>query len=139
MIIQQQIQEAVRSRNGLTAAQSDLQSGWAHGLQIIQRASANARYFQSAGPQVPVDVSWAMPRSGCIDFYGRFQNQAIRVTNAATRLQYFTPTGGSSVGVDPSGCSVERQTRSFKNVHRVRALLEGQKLWTSKSERREAQ
>jgi iron(III) transport system substrate-binding protein len=134
MIIQQQIQEAVRSRNRLTAEQSDLQSGWAHGLQIIQRASANARYFASAGPQVPVDVSLGDAAIGmCIDFYGRFQNQAIRVTNAATRLQYFTPTGGSSVGVDPIGLFRGAPNPEASKMFIEFVLsLEGQKLWDFK-------
>ena len=46
MIIQQQIQEAIRSAKG--PEETCLQIGWALGLQIIQRASANARYFTDA-------------------------------------------------------------------------------------------
>src|SRR4029453_13826309 len=100
MIIQQQIQEAIRSAKG--SEEACLQVGWERGLQIIQRAAANARYFTDAASQVPVDVSLGDAAIGmCIDFYGGFQREATPVGAPPSALQYFTPAGGSSVGVDP--------------------------------------
>jgi iron(III) transport system substrate-binding protein len=134
MIIQQQMQEAIRSAEGSSDEQACLQLGWERGLQIIQRASANARYFTNAGSQVPVDVSLGDAAIGmCIDFYGRFQSEAIRVGDAASRLQYFTPSGGSSVGVDPIGLF-----RGAPNPEAAKMFIEfvlsveGQKLWNFK-------
>ena len=133
MIIQQQIQEAIHC-GGMNRRRASLQLGWARGLQIIQRASANARYFTDAASQVPVDVSLGDAAIGmCIDFYGRFQSEAIRVANTPSRLQYFTPAGGSSVGVDPialfRGAPNPEAAKMF--IEFVLSL-EGQKLWDFK-------
>ena len=132
MIIQQQIQEAIHSAEG--SEEACLQAGWERGLQIIQRASANARYFTGAASQVPVDVSLGDAAIGmCIDFYGRFQSEAIRVGSTPSRLQYFTPAGGSSVGVDPIALF-----RGAPNAEAAKMFiefvlsLEGQKLWNFK-------
>jgi iron(III) transport system substrate-binding protein len=134
MIIQQQIQEAIRSAKGSADEEACLQLGWALGLQLIQRASANARYFTDAASQVPVDVSLGDAAIGmCIDFYGRFQSEAIRVGDTPSRLQYFTPAGGSSVGVDPIAL-----LRGAPNPEAAKMFiefvlsLEGQKLWDFK-------
>ena len=134
MIIQQQMQEAIGSAEGSADEGTSLQLGWERGLQIIQRASANARYFTNAGSQVPVDVSLGDAAIGmCIDFYGRFQSEAIRVGDTPSRLQYFTPSGGSSVGVDPialfRGAPNPEAAKMF--IEFVLSL-EGQKLWNFK-------
>jgi hypothetical protein len=66
----------------------------------------------------------------CIDFYGRFQSEAVRLSNGDSRLQYFTPKGGSSVGVDPIG-----MLRGAPHPDLASAFIEfvlsteGQKLW----------
>jgi iron(III) transport system substrate-binding protein len=132
MIIQQQMQEVMRSAN--ESEETSLQQGWARGLQIIQRASANARYFSNAASQVPVDVSLGDAAIGmCIDFYGRLQSEEIRVPNTPSRLQYFTPAGGSAVGVDPIALF-----RGAPNAQAAKMFiefvlsLEGQKLWDFK-------
>ena len=134
MIIQQQIQEAFLEASGSPNEETCLQLGWARGLQIIQRASANARYFTNAASQVPVDVSLGDAAIGmCIDFYGRFQSEAIRVEDSRSRLQYFTPAGGSAVGVDPIALF-----RGAPNAEAAKMFiefvlsLEGQKLWDFK-------
>jgi iron(III) transport system substrate-binding protein len=132
MIIQQQMQEAMRSAN--ESEKNSLQLGWARGLQIIQRASANARYFTNAASQVPVDVSMGDAAIGmCIDFYGRFQSEAIRVLNTPSRLQYFTPAGGSAVGVDPIALfRGAPNAQAAKMFIELVLSLEGQKLWNFK-------
>ena len=132
MIIQQQIQEAIRSGEG--SEEACLQVGWERGLQIIQRASANARYFTDAASQVPVDVSLGDAALGmCIDFYGRFQSEAIRIGSMPSRLQYFTPAGGSSVGVDPIALFRGAPNAGAAKMFIEFVLsLEGQKLWNFK-------
>jgi ABC-type Fe3+ transport system substrate-binding protein len=129
MVIQQQMQELVRAAGSENPA--ILAVGWKRGLEIIQAASANARYFTDAAGKVPVDVSLGDAAIGmCIDFYGRFQSEAVRVGNAPSRLQYFTPTGGSSVGVDPIGLLRGAPNRAVAEAFIAFVLSsEGQKLW----------
>jgi iron(III) transport system substrate-binding protein len=132
MIIQQQMQEVMQAAN--ESEDTSLQLGWERGLQIIQRASANARYFTNAASQVPVDVSLGDAAIGmCIDFYGRFQSEAIRVPNSPSRLRYFTPAGGSAVGVDPIALfRGAPNAKAAKMFIEFVLSLEGQKLWDFK-------
>ncbi len=128
MIIQQQIQERMSKS---ATRETAVANGWLAGLQLIQRASANARYFTDAASKVPVDVAQGDAAIGmCIDFYGRYQSEAVQVGNGHSRLQYFTPSGGSSVGVDPIGL-----LRGAPNPEVAAHFLDfvlsvgGQKLW----------
>lgn len=131
MVIQQQMQQVVG--NG-EATEQALAEGWKRGLQLLFKASANARYFSDAAGKVPLDVSLGDAAIGmCIDFYGRFQSEAVKIGDAPSRLQYFTPVGGSSVGVDPIG-----MLRGAPNPELAREFIafvlsiEGQKLWNFK-------
>jgi ABC-type Fe3+ transport system substrate-binding protein len=132
MIIQQQMQELVRESG--TDDTSTLSIGWTRGLEIIQAASANARYFTDAAPKVPMDVALGDAAIGmCIDFFGRFQSEAVRVGDEPSRLQYFTPVGGSSVGVDPIGLLRGAPHPEVAETFIAFVLsLEGQKLWNFK-------
>ncbi len=101
MIIQQKMQERVAAA-GKGGADKAVADGWLDGLGLIQRISANARFFTDSGAKVPLDVSRGDAAAGmCIDFYGRFQSEAVRRPDGSSRLQYVTPRGGSSLGVDP--------------------------------------
>ncbi len=131
MVIQQQMQQAVGSGE---ATDATLAEGWARGLQLILKASANSRYFADDASKVPVDVALGDAAIGmCIDFYGRYQSEMIRVGDQPSRLQYFTPLGGSSVGVDPigllRGAAHEELAREF--IAFVLSV-DGQKLWNFK-------
>ena len=129
MVIQQQMQELVTQSGSEDPA--ILAIGWARGLEIIQAASANARYFTDAAGKVPMDVSLGDAAIGmCIDFYGRFQSEAVRVGDEPSRLQYFTPVGGSSVGVDPIGLLRGAPNPEVAEEFIAFVLsIEGQKLW----------
>jgi iron(III) transport system substrate-binding protein len=132
MVIQQQMQELVREATSEDPA--ILAVGWKRGLGLIQAASANARYFTDAGSKVPVDVSLGDAAAGmCIDFFGRFQSESVKVGEAPSRLQYFTPAGGSSVGVDPVGLLRGAPNRAVAEEFISFVLsTEGQKLWNFK-------
>ena len=134
MIIQQQMQDVLRSPGHPVDEQEALELGWARGLQVIQRASANTRYFTDSASQVPVDVSVGDAAIGmCIDFYGRFQSEAVQIGDQRSRLQYFTPKGGSSVGVDPIGLFRGAPNATVAKMFIEFVLsLEGQKLWDFK-------
>ncbi len=129
MVIQQQMQELVRESGSEDPA--ILALGWTRGLEIIQQVSANARYFTDAAGKVPIDVSLGDAAIGmCIDFYGRFQSEAVRIGDAPSRLQYFTPVGGSSVGVDPIGLLRGAPHPEVAEAFIAFVLsMEGQKLW----------
>lgn len=132
MVIQQQMQELVRA--GGSDDPMILAIGWKRGLEIIQAASANARYFTDSAPQVPMDVSLGDAAAGmCIDFLGRFQSEAVKIGDKPSRLQYFTPAGGSSVGVDPIGLLRGGPNRAVAEEFVSFVLsTEGQKLWNFK-------
>lgn len=132
MVIQQQMQELVQGAG--SEGDEVLARGWTRGLQIIQAASANARYFTDAASKIPLDVSLGDAAIGmCIDFYGRFQSEAVQVGDKPSRLQYFTPAGGSSVGVDPIGILRGAPNRAAAEEFLAFVLsLEGQKLWNFK-------
>lgn len=132
MLIQQQMQEAVKESG--FADDATLALGWKRGLEIIQAASANARYFTDSAPKIPLDVSLGDAAIGmCIDFYGRFQSEAVRIGASRSRLQYFTPVGGSSVGVDPIALLKGAPNPAAAEEFIAFVLsLEGQKLWNFK-------
>lgn len=132
MVIQQQMQKCVQSAGRVD--DDVLALGWRGGLEIIQAASANARYFTDSAPKIPLDVSLGDAAIGmCIDFYGRFQSEAVKIGDSNSRLQYFTPVGGSSVGVDPIALLRGAPNRAAAEEFIGFVLSEeGQKLWNFK-------
>ena len=132
MVIQQQMQELVQSMG--RSDDAVLALGWKRGLEIIQAASANARYFTDSAPKIPLDVSLGDAAIGmCIDFYGRYQSEAVQIGDSSSRLQYFTPAGGSSVGVDPIALLRGAPNRAAAEEFIAFVLSpEGQKLWNFK-------
>jgi ABC-type Fe3+ transport system substrate-binding protein len=131
-IIQQKMQQRLDAAPG--DEKSAVRAGWFDGLSLIQKITANARFFTDAAPKVPLDVSQGDAAIGmCIDFFGRFQSEAVRLPDGSSRLQYFTPLGGSSVGVDPIA-----MLRGAPNAETARAFIEfvlspeGQKIWNFK-------
>lgn len=76
--------------------------GWAKGLNLIQRISANARYFTDSATKIPHDVAQGDAAAGmCVDFYGRAYNEKLRKADGSSRLQWISPVGGTSMSVDP--------------------------------------
>lgn len=123
MIIQQQMRAAP------TPAE-----GWTRALQLIQRIAANARYFTDSGTKVPLDVGSGDAAAGmCIDFYGRFESEALRRADGTSRLLYLTPAGGSSLGADPIGLlrGAPHPELAHEFIEFVLSL-DGQKLWNWK-------
>jgi len=125
MILQQQIAET--GTGGRQVA-----DGWLRGMGLIQRISANSRYFTDAAPDIPYSVQAGNAAAGmCIDFYGRFESEAVRRADGTSRLQYVTPAGGSSTGADSIG-----MFRGAAHPELAREFMEfvisqeGQKLWS---------
>jgi iron(III) transport system substrate-binding protein len=136
MILQQQMQQLEQTLiaeglEGEALSQQVREQGWLRGLGLIQRISANARYFTDSASKPSIDVSQGDCVAGMsIDFYGRFQEETLVRRGGGNRFGYITPVGGSTVSVDPIG--ILRGAPNHEVAERfVEFVLspEGQSLW----------
>lgn len=136
MVIQQQIHLRLAA---LAATEPDpekreaqaVREGWIAGLRILQLAAANARYFTDSSQKPPIDVAQGDAAAGvCIDFYGRFQEEALGRRENGGRVLFVTPAGGSIYSTDPiallRGAPHPALARAFIDFV---LSMEGQKLW----------
>jgi hypothetical protein len=140
-VIQQRMQARLKE---LKAAQPDapakdleaqaVREGWLQGLQVLQLAGANSRYFTDTSQKPPIDVSTGNCAVGmCIDFYGRGQAEAAQRRGGSDRLGYVSPPGGTVSSVDPIG--VLRGAPHREVAERFIEFVlshEGQRLWNQK-------
>ncbi len=113
-----------------------VEAGWISGLQLLQRAGANARYFTDTSQKPSIDVIQGNSAVGmCIDFYGRGSHQetARRVDGTGHRIGYYSPPDGTVLSPDPiavlRGAPNPKAALAFMEY----ALsMEGQKLWNFK-------
>lgn len=113
--------------------------GWERGWQIIRRMSANARSVASSAPKVSMDVASGDSAAGpTIDFYGRFQAQAILAAGGGDRVGYIDPKGETVVDSDPVALLAGAPNRETA-VRFIRFALseEGQALWQFHARKRE--
>ncbi|MEQ8850761.1 MAG: extracellular solute-binding protein [Phycisphaerales bacterium] len=79
--------------------------GWERGWRMLREMSANTRYFSNSSSKVPLDVSRGEAAMGvAIDFYGRYQSQAVRRPGEApdeSRVGYIDPAGAVYIDADP--------------------------------------
>jgi iron(III) transport system substrate-binding protein len=76
--------------------------GWKRGWQVLRRAAANARYFSASSLKPPADVSQGDAAMGiCIDFYGRYQAQAVKSSGGGDRVGYIDPPSATMIDPDP--------------------------------------
>lgn len=133
MIFQEILQRRAREQpNDESAA---VRAGWAEALQLLQRIAANARYFTDAAGKPNIDTSLGDCAAGMsIDFYGRYQAEVITERSGRERFSYVTPSGGSTVSVDPIAL-----LRGAPNSEAARRFIEfvlspqGQALWNFKT------
>jgi iron(III) transport system substrate-binding protein len=130
----QRLAELAASEASLSPPERERQAvteGWERGLQLLIRLAANSRYFSDSAPKVPMDVAYGDAAAGmCIDFYGRFESEAVANRDGHSRLKYTSVVGGTSVGADSiallRGAPHPQVAKAFIDF----ALkLEGQKLW----------
>ena len=138
LIIQQQMNQRLaelvanqRNRSQAEVTMQAVSEGWERGLQLLIRLAANSRYFSDSASKIPVDVAYGEAAAGmCIDFYGRFESEAVMAKNGQSRLKYVGVVGGTSVGADSiallRGAPHPAVAKAF-----IDFLLkpEGQKLW----------
>ena len=142
MLIQQQMQAEVEGRKskvegGALSPDAEMQAvaaGWTRAMRLLMRIGANARYFTNASTKISIDVGAGEAAAGMtIDFYGRFQSEAVRKADGSSHVQYVNAAGGTSVGVDPIGLF-----RGAPNSDVAKEFIafvlspEGQKLWNWK-------
>lgn len=109
MLIQQEMQDELgrllEKPGGLKPEQVEAEAvrrGWINGLSLIQRISANARYFSDTSTKIPLDVLRGDAAAGmCIDFYGRSAEESVRKADGSSRVGFIMPVGGTSISVDP--------------------------------------
>jgi hypothetical protein len=96
---------------------------------------ANARYFTDSSQKPPIDVAQGDSSAGmCIDFYGRFQAEAVKRRDESERLAYITPEAGSVYNVDPIAM-LRGSRRPELSLDFIEFVLspEGQNLWSFKA------
>jgi iron(III) transport system substrate-binding protein len=138
LMIQQQMNqrlaELAASAANLSPPEREKQAvteGWERGLQLLIRLAANSRYFSDGAPKIPMDVAYGDAAAGmCIDFYGRFESEAVANRDGQSRLKYTSVVGGTSVGADSiallRGAPHPQVAKAFIDFV---LKLEGQKLW----------
>jgi ABC-type Fe3+ transport system substrate-binding protein len=127
--------ETGRDRKGLEAAA--VEAGWTSGLQLLQRAGANARYFTDTSQKPSIDVIQGNSAVGmCIDFYGRgaFQGSALRFDGRPGRIGYYSPPDGTVLSPDPIALLRGAPHPAVALAFMEYALsMDGQKLWNFKT------
>ncbi len=105
--------------------------GWTPGWQILRRAAANARTISASSARGPADVAMGDAAMGvCIDFYGRYQQQALADQGAEGRLIYVDPPGETTLDPDPISMLANPNDAELASRFMVYTLTEdGQSLW----------
>lgn len=109
-----------------------VRQGWISGLNLIQRISANARYFSDSSSKIPLEVARGDAAAGmCIDYYGRSTEEETRRADGSSRVGFVMPVGGSSVSVDPIAMFRGAPEPELATAFMEFVLAdEGQKLWS---------
>ena len=139
MVVQEQMQarlEALRTEEpdeGRREARA-VREGWIEGVRLLQLAAANARYFTDSSQKPPIDVAQGDAAVGiCIDFYGRFQAEALERRQGGARVRFVTPHGGSAYTSDPIALLRGAPNAEVaKDFIEFVLSMEGQRLWNQR-------
>lgn len=100
LLVQSQMQRTIAEPGADPAKAAGL--GWASGLQLILRMSANARYFTDSASKIPHDIGQGDASAGmCIDFYGRAYRESLSRADGSSRVEWIAPEAGGSYSADP--------------------------------------
>ena len=132
LLVQAEMQRALAAPGAVRAEALD--AGWTAGLQLIQRMSANARYFTDSASKIPQDVGQGNSSAGmCIDFYGRSFAAELTSKSGDPRVVWIAPVGGTTLSGDPIAV-----LKGAKNIEVAQAFVEfalspeAQTLWFGK-------
>lgn len=131
IIIQYHIQKALNQYKDKSKA---VQIGWLEGIKLIQKISANGRYFTDAATKPVLDVTAGDCLAGmAIDFYGLFQEENLRKRSNSDRFGIVIPKNASLISPDPiamfKGAPNPKLALDFIEYT---LSIEGQKLWDYK-------
>jgi ABC-type glycerol-3-phosphate transport system substrate-binding protein len=138
MVIQEQMNLRAAELESVAgaSAQADERApreGWERAMRLIRRLGANARYFSDAAPKIALDVAAGDAAAGmCIDFYGRFQSEAV-AHDGSSRIGFSMPQKGTSIDADPIALlrGAPHRDLAIEFIEYVLSLP-GQKLWDFK-------
>lgn len=108
-----------------------LRRGWREGWAILRRVAANARTFSASSARGPIDVAQGDAAAGiCIDFYGRYEAQAILDAGGGDRVGYVDPPGETRIDADPVAMLTGApEPELAKRFIEFALSIEGQALW----------
>ena len=128
MLVQQQM-NLVAAESGADETRIT-HEGWTRAMRLLQRIGANARYFSDSSSKIALDIEAGEAAAGMtIDFYGRFQSEAVRRADGTSRIGYTDAQGGTSYGTDPiallRGAPHPELGKKFIEF----VMTDGQKIW----------
>ena len=101
LLVQGEMQKFLRNQRPEVRDQR-IAKGWDEGLRLIQRMSANARYFTDSASKIPQDVGQGNAAAGMsIDFYGRSYAEELTTEDGRPRVVWIAPKGGTTMSADP--------------------------------------
>lgn len=132
LVVQAQIKHSIET-SGL-AREAAIAAGWEAGLRLIQRMSANARYFTDSASRIPQEVGQGNAAAGmCIDLYGRSFAADLTTREGGPRVVWKPPLGGTTVSADPIGVLTGAPSPELAQEFVVFCLSPaGQSLWFGK-------
>jgi iron(III) transport system substrate-binding protein len=137
LMIQEQMYLAVEAAlsHHLTyqqAVEQGVAEGWLAGLRLLQKISANARYFTDKGTKPALDVSSGdCAITPILDYYGFAQEQNILERGGVDRIRFVLPEKGTTLEPDPVALLRGAPNPKVATLF-IEYLLspEGQKIWT---------
>lgn len=76
--------------------------GWEKGWRTLRAMSANARFFANSSLKAPLEISAGEAAAGpVLEFYGRYQSQALKNAGGDARMGYIDPPGIVFIDSDP--------------------------------------
>jgi ABC-type Fe3+ transport system substrate-binding protein len=133
MVVQQEIADEMFVHSAADDNKDVIAAGWLRALRLLQRIGANARYFTDSSTKPSLDVATGDCAAGMtIDFYGRFQSEAV-TRSGGNYLHYVNAESGTSITVDPIGLfrGAPRPELAREFIAFVMSA-DGQKLWNWK-------
>lgn len=101
LLVQGEMQKFLKNQRPEVRDQR-IAKGWDEGLRLIQRMSANARYFTDSASKIPQDVGQGNAAAGMsIDFYGRSYADELKTKDGGPRVVWIAPKGGTTMSADP--------------------------------------
>ncbi len=128
MLVQQQMNLVAREPDADEARITA--DGWMRAMRLLQRIGGNARYFSDSSSKIALDIEAGEAAAGMtIDFYGRFQSEAVRRADGTSRIGYTDAQGGTSYGCDPIALLRGAPHPALGKMFIEFVMTDGQRIW----------